>query len=53
MMEGGKGGETYGRRVPAGDGVGGADVCAWDVALSLPAVARDQAVSAVGAGDGC
>lgn len=41
-------------RVPAGDGVDAADVGeARDVGLLVEAVAGDEAVLAVGAGDGC
>lgn len=43
-------GKTYRRRVPAGNGVGGAQVHGRDIALRLPAVARDEAVLAVRAG---
>lgn len=40
--------------VPAGDGLGAADVGeAWNLALGVPAVLCDEAVLAVGAGEGC
>lgn len=43
---------TARRRVPAGDVGAAANVGeAWDVGLLLPAVASDQAVASIGAGD--